>query len=241
LCHLTIGSGLLQQVKDDSGEQIWLVRSDEFTFTASSAVPMTQVSLNGTSLDSQSGALAIRPMRVASITSSAGTVTVSSRDGNPTAWSAPQKLSRAMPQALWGAPVDQPSRIDPNGNLIDDCLVGLQSVSAKSTYTPAHTGQIDVAKAFTDILLYPVGSSTLPHLPISAAAPTVANDAAVTANARSAVINPAISTTGGARSEIVAALATMVDFPAMDEAMTGFDALTNFATDPLIGQLAVAA
>ncbi|MEL7249019.1 MAG: DUF6603 domain-containing protein [Bacteroidota bacterium] len=239
LCHLIVSNGLLKQVKDSSGKQIWLVRADEFQFTASSAVPMTKISLNGTSVNSTGGGLAIRPMHVSSISSSVGTITVTSKDGNPMHWSPPNTLTRAMPQALWGKPIEKPSQIDPNEALINDCLVGLQAVSPQSTFTPHHTGQINVAKAFTYILLYPDGSTILPYLPISAGAPAVANHAKEEANSRSAVINPAIAKTASVRSEIVSSLTTMIDFPTIDEAMNNFNAVSNFATDPLVGQLAV--
>jgi hypothetical protein len=240
LCQLTVSNGLLNQLQDSDGSVRWLVRADEFMFDVTSAVPMTQLSLAGTTLQSQSGALAIRPMGVNAITSSLATVTVTSEDGNPISWKPPQAFTRSLPQALWGAPVDQPSNVDPNGKLIDGCLVGVKALSALATYQPAHTGQIDVAKAFTYFTLYPEGSTALPHLPISATAPAVPNTATVTQDARSAVINPAIAKTATNRTQIVAALTALSGFAAMDETLSGFDAQTNFATDPLIGPLALA-
>jgi len=242
LCNINVNNGLLNQLQDSDGSVRWLVRADEFIFDVTSAVPMTQITLAGTTatLQSQADALAIRPMRVASITSSVATVTVTSADGNPITWNTPQGFTRALPQALWGVPVDKPSNVDPNSKLIDTCLVGFQALSARSTYSPAHTGQIDVASAFTYFQLYPEGSTKLPHLPISAAAPAVPNAAAVTPQARSVVINPAIAKTAANRAQIVSALTAMIAFPAMDETLSGFDAVANFATDPLVGQLAVA-
>lgn len=240
LCHLTVSNGLLNQVQDSDGSVRWLVRADEFFFDVTSAVPMTQLSLAGTTLRSQSGALAIRPMRVSSITSSETTVTVTSADGNPISWNPPQPFTRSLPQALWGAPVDQPSNVDPNGKLIDGCLVGLKALSARATYQPTHTGQIDIVKAFTYFTLYPKGSTALPYLPISAAAPAVPNTATAMPDARNAVINPAIAKTANNRAQIAAALTALTGFAALDETLSGFGAVENFATDPLIGPLALA-
>lgn len=240
LCHLTISNGLLNQVQDSDGSVRWLVRADEFVFDATSAVPMTQLSVAGSTLQSQAGPLAIRPMKVTGIGSSKASLSITSEDGNPITWNTPQPFNRALPQALWGAPVAKPSDVDPNGKLIDGCLVGVQGLSALATYQPAHTGQIDIAKAFTYFTLFPTGSTTLPWLPISAAAPEVPNSAAITANARSAVINPAIDKTASTRTQIVAALDALCGFAVLDESMTGFDAQSNFATDPLIGPLPLA-
>lgn len=240
LCHVTVSSGLLNQLQDSDGSVRWLVRADEFVFDVTSAVPMTELSLTATTLKAQSGALAIRPMQVGAITSSVGTVTVTSADGNPIAWKPPQPYTRALPQALWGAPVDTPSNVDPNGKLIDGCLVGLKAVSALAAYQPFSTGQIDVAKAFTYFTLYPAGSTLLPNLPLAAPAPAVPTTVAATPDARTAVIDPAIATTAGIRSQILAALTAMTGFPALDERMSGFDAVATFATDPLVGPLAVA-
>ena len=237
LCHITASDGLLNQVQDVDGSVRWLVRADEFTFDAASAVPMTEVSLNGAPLKSTAGALAIRPMKIAAIVSSIGTVTLTSDDDNPMIWNGPQALARSMPQALWGAPVEHPSDLDPNQNLIPDCLSGLTGVSAVRAIQPEHTGQIDVAKAFTYFLLYPDGSKTLPHLPISAQASVVPTDAKVVPNARASVINPAIASTATPRTQIASALNAMIGFPQMEEAMAGFDAVSNFETDPLVGKL----
>lgn len=240
LCHLTVSNGLLNQVQDSDGSVRWLVRADEFVFDATSAVPMTHLSVVGTTLQSQAGSLAIRPMRVASISSSVASLNIISEDGNPISWKTPQPFTRALPQALWGVPVERPSNVDPNAKLIDGCLVGVQSLSALSTYQPEHTGQIDIVQAFTYFILYPEGSSTLPWLPISASAATVTNSAAVTQNARSAVINPAIARTTNARTQIVATLNALCGFAVLDETLSGFDAQSNFATDPLIGPLPLA-
>ncbi|MGC5698865.1 hypothetical protein J4P02_01545 [Pseudomonas sp. NFXW11] len=240
LCHLTISNGLLNQVQDSDGSVRWLVRADEFVFDATSAVPITQLSVAGSTLHSQAGALAIRPMRVGSISSSLASLSIVSEDGNPITWNTPQPFNRALPQALWGAPVEQPSKVDPNAKLIDDCLVGVRGLSALATYQPAHTGPIDILKAFTYFTLYPEGSKTLPWLPISASAAVVANSAAIIADARGAVINPAIAKTASARGQIVSALNALCGFALLDEAMSGFDAQSNFASDPLIGPLPLA-
>jgi hypothetical protein len=154
------------------------------------------------------------------------------------AWNAPQAVARSLPQALWGAPAAHPSELDPNQNLIPNCLVGLTGISAAPAAQPEHTGQIDVAKAFTYFLLYPDGGSKLPHLPISAQAPAVPTDVKSVANARASAINPAIASTATQRTQIVSALNVMIGFPAMGEAMAGFDAVSNFETDPLVGKLA---
>jgi hypothetical protein len=238
LCHITASAGLLNQVQDSDGSVRWLVRADEFTFGATSAVPMTEVSLNGATVKSTADALAIRPMKVAAIKSSIGTVSITSQEGNPMAWNAPQAVARSLPQALWGAPAAHPSELDPNQNLIPNCLVGLTGISAAPAAQPEHTGQIDVAKAFTYFLLYPDGGSKLPHLPISAQAPAVPTDVKSVANARASAINPAIASTATQRTQIVSALNVMIGFPAMGEAMAGFDAVSNFETDPLVGKLA---
>lgn len=238
LCHITASDGLLNQVQDADGSVRWLVRADEFTFGATSAVPMTEVSLNGATVKSTAGALAIRPMKVAAILSSIGTVSITSGDGNPMTWKAPQAVARSLPQALWGAPAAHPSALDPNQDLIPDCLIGLTGISAAPAAQPEHTGQIDVAKAFTYFLLYPDGSTKLPHLPISAQASAVPTDAKPVANARASVINAAMASTTTERTQIVSALNAMIGFPEMAEAMTGFDAVANFETDPLVGKLA---
>jgi hypothetical protein len=234
LCHITASGGLLNQVQQDDGSVRWLVRADEFIFDASSAVPMTEVSLNGAKVTSTAGALAIRPMKVAAIQSSVGTITVTSEDDNPMTWNAPQALARSLPQALWGAPAAHPSELDPNQNLISDCLTGLTNISAARTTPPQHTGQIDVAKAFTYFQIYRNGA----HLPVSAQAPAVPTDAKPVANSRASVINSAIASTAAQRAQIVSALNLMIDLPDMDEAMAGFDAVSNFETDPLVGKLA---
>jgi hypothetical protein len=238
LCHITISDGLIDQVTDNDGSVRWLVRADEFTFDAASTVPMTTVSLNGASLASTAGTLAIRPMKVAAIKSSVGTITVTSEDDNPMTWNTPQPLARSLPQALWGAPAGRPDDLDPNQNLIANCLIGVAKATAAPAAEPQHTGQIDVAQAFTYFLLYPDGATTLPHLPISAQAavvPTVANPVT---DSRKAVINPAIATTASQRGQIVTALNAMIAFPQMDETMAQFDAVANFETDPLVGKLA---
>ena len=238
LCHITASGGLLNQVQDGDGSVRWLVRADEFTFDAASAIPMSSVSLDGATLTSTAGALAIRPMKVAAILSSIGTVSITSEDGNPMTWNAPQALVRSLPQALWGAPPEHPSQLDPNQDLIPDCLTGLTGISAAPAAQPEHTGQIDVAKAFTYFPLRPHGSSKLPHLPISAQAPALPTDASPAARARAAVINPAIASTAAQRTQILSALTVMTGFPEMDESMAGFDAVSNFETDPLVGKIA---
>jgi hypothetical protein len=154
------------------------------------------------------------------------------------AWNPPQPLARSMPQGLWGAPVERPDKLDPNQDLIPQCLIGLTTITPARTAEPEHTGQIDVAQAFTYFLLYPDGKKTLPHLPISAQAPAVPTDAKRVANARASVINPAIAATATQRTQIVTALNAMIAFPDMEEAMAGFDAVSNFETDPLVGKLA---
>ena len=238
LCHITISDGLLNQVQDTDGSVRWLVRADELTFDVASAVPMTQINLNGTSLTSSAGALAIRPMKAPAIKSSVGTITIASEDDSPMTWNAPQPLVRSLPQALWGAPVAHPDALDPNQDLIPNCLVGLTRICAAPAAQPNHTGQIEVAQAFTYFLLYPDGATKLPHLPIAAQTPVVTTNATATASSRASVINPAIPTTATQRTQIGSALTAMIGFPSMDEAMTDFDAVSNFETDPLVGKLA---
>lgn len=239
LCQLTVSSGLANQVQDADGSVRWLVRADEFVFDATSAVPMTQLTLDATTLHAQTGTLAIRPMKVGAITSSVATLAVTSADGNPIVWKSPQPYTRALPQALWGAPVDHPAQLDPNGKLIDSCLVGFKSLAAVAAYQPKHTGQIDVAAAFTYVTLMPADGK-LPRLPVSAAAPSIPTHAAVTPDARHGVIDPALAASAATRAQVVAALATLTGFPVLDERLAGFDATANFATDPLVGPLAFA-
>jgi hypothetical protein len=180
-------------------------------------------------------------MKVAAIKSSVGTVSVTSDDGYQMSWNAPQALVRSLPQALWGAPAAHPSDLNPNQDLIQNCLTGLTRISGQRTVQPEHTGQIDVAKAFTYFLLYPDDSKKLPHLPISAQAPAVPTDVKPVANSRKDVINKGIASTAAQRTQIVSALTALIAFPGMDEAMAKFDAVSNFETDPLVGKLKLAA
>lgn len=111
----------------DKQGDTWVVRADEFVFTAESAVPATAIKLNEKALD-LGGApqtIDIRPMNAAQVTSTQAVTVKNLSDPNapPIVW-ASEVQKRNLPESLWGKPLgkDDPP---PTANVIKGLPVGV--------------------------------------------------------------------------------------------------------------------
>lgn len=161
VCKIQINQGLLKQTADGH----WLVRSDEFTFTVESAVPITQLQFNGQTIASSSQPIGIQPMGLSEISSNA-TIQVTAADGtSPVAATLVYAASqRDLPEALWGQPIPSGQTPAPAANLLPKQVVGVNNVSLTALNPTANLIEIDVANG----LGYDCLDSGQNYLPLSA-------------------------------------------------------------------------
>lgn len=238
VCHINVINGLLNTVQDNSGVSRWLIRADELIIGVESSIPTTEIKFDKYSIKSDSQSqLYIRPMQK-TITASTNIITVVSEDGNPIEWKTPDKSNKNLPTAMWGKVVTNPSSIDLNDRIVPDCLVGITNLSAATKSDFGSTGLINISDAFGDVPIYLDGGG-LPSLPLSQSATECANNALVVDQSTSSIINPGIITTASKRQLIADALGRLIAFTVEKENLSAFNAVTNFAGQPLVGSLSV--
>ncbi len=158
IVQLTVVGGLRASNQGDAppGEDDpWLVSTDGFSFTTTSALPLSTAQLTGQdSHDSAHQDLDIRPMacRDARVAQS---VTVAGADGQPPAgieaWSV-EDLTSGVPQALWGAPVSGMALPSAQGQVLPGRLTGLRITVPAPTTVGHETGWlVPEALAYEDM------------------------------------------------------------------------------------------
>jgi len=238
---IVINDGLLSTIQKDSNN-IWIVRANHFTFSAVTAVPATEVDVDGptaTTKHTATGACGadyivyIRPMNE-TLTSSVFDITMTDEHGNT--YDLPGDFDyllscRAVPAAKWGAPL---ANQGPEMNaMLPGRLLGLENITPKpSVLTPAGALalDIDITQSFTYDVLDDPDDPQLPdpyHLPLSVNQAPAGTAPSVEPNAFDEIRQTlADSDVSAARAELLAALQSY-----------GFDPVTNspmttLAADP---------
>ncbi|WP_329577030.1 hypothetical protein OG500_05065 [Kitasatospora sp. NBC_01250] len=141
------GCELPDVTKDESEARIAaelpeLVRIDGFTVSVESALPASQITLNGRLFaGSEDDRIDIRPMRLDDVVCEQVVEILDQRgdryDWKEEGWTITPTVE-GMPQALWGEPLDDPDQALKQPGLVDDCLTGLTIV------VPGPTKQLGV-------------------------------------------------------------------------------------------------
>ena len=181
---ITINSGLLSTFIAQNGTNIWIVRPNNFVFSAQTTIPTTEIDITPTPNEpagTQTAFMAqtvspvgsayyvcIRPMK-ATLSTSVLTIGLQSDEENTVYDLAGDfdfdEALASVPAAKWGKPV--PSGQDPEMNeLLDGRLLGLANITPKApTLTPAGPDalDIDITTAFT---YDTVDEDNTDHLPL---------------------------------------------------------------------------
>lgn len=205
----------------------WIVRADELQLTAASAIPLTSVSFGRpvTLPERAPATIHIRPMSASNVTS-ALTVTVSGAD--LATWPVPSIQTAALPEALWGTPVDDTAAPAPTANLIGDLPAGLVFAPPPAT-AGAAVGPVDPG-----VLLTPLGAGYLPLSPASQADPIaepVADSGSIQLIADGVASGPSVR----AQRELIDVLARYQAAPPTSAPLTrlGHQAGAVFAQPPM--------
>ena len=111
VCRVNISSGLLKKAENKNGQEVWLVRADEFMMTTESVIPIHEISLSfyGDKVAGEKGEsiknpinskLGIRPMGVTNLYYSHHEVKITNLANEIVNWKATAKTN-AVPAALW--------------------------------------------------------------------------------------------------------------------------------------------
>ena len=180
---INITDGLLTTFSS-GGQTVWVVRPNHFMFSATTAIPTTEVDIAAPGgavnkytppIASQPGSnysVSIRPMN-AILSSSVFAITVTDDANNvwDLAANCDFKLScQSVPASKWGQPLAP--KQDPEANaLLPGRLMGIQSATPKApVLTPGgdDTLVVDVASSFTFDTVDAQSGSTPPYLPLVA-------------------------------------------------------------------------
>jgi len=158
---VNINQGLTRQ--DSSGN--WIVRADELVFTTQTAVPASELHISGKTLPLPPGApnkINIRPMKQQGI-SSIHSVTLTSidekKDIDLSTWPTPVAQTSNMPEALWGAPINDNSTPAPAAATIPNLTSGIQFTPPSASAGPT-IGPVD-----PENLIDPLGGGYMPLTP----------------------------------------------------------------------------
>ena len=170
---ISIAEGLLTEMTE-SGDTVWFIRPDEFTWFTKTTIPATVAMLGSTPVTtSNSGQaattqLGVRPMGIETVTDGSHTITVTGPD-DISSFQYDLDLG-SQPIAMWGEPVSLKD-LSPSAKVAEHCIVGVQGLHPKPHPTLVGPPIIDAAKAFTFIILDKGDPYWLPLLP-SYAPPT---------------------------------------------------------------------
>jgi hypothetical protein len=186
LYTITVNSGLLSTFTAQNGTTIWLVRPNNFVFSAQTSIPTTEIDITPTQNEpagtkttftaqtvSPVGAdyyVCVRPMK-ATLSTAVLTIGLQSDDDNSIydlAGDFTFDFALAgVPAAKWGKPIPSGQNPEPN-ELLAGRLLGLANITPKApTLTPAGADalDIDITTAFT---YDTVDEDNTDHLPLVA-------------------------------------------------------------------------
>ena len=212
----------------DSKTGDWIVRADELILSAASAIPMTSITF-GKAVPLPDGAPAtidIRPMSKNQV-DSAVTITVSGAD--LTTWPAPSVQSSALPEALWGAPIEGKAAPAPDANLI-------KSLPTALIFAPPPASAGATAGPFDpDSLISPLEPGSLPLRPASQADP-IAEPVPSAESIQKVAADVASQPSINAQGALVAALARYAAAPPTSAPLTelGKQAGAVFTEPPML-------
>lgn len=226
---LQANTGLVRQ----DGDGVWYVRSDEFSFTSTTAVPATSISFSGQAPPpvaqgatpvTPPASIAIRPMGVASATSDHA-VTLEFVDTKQTigfdTWTQVPQTGN-LPAALWGAPLPPKTTPPPTSDTVAGLPTGVRLIAP-----PATVG--DSPGAITlDELVEPVGGGYAPLTPASQVDPLPVPQPDPTSIATiSATIGSGAAE--AAQQSLLASLAALDATPPTTALLTGLGAIADVA------------
>lgn len=146
-------NAVTQQTIDDQTVSVWIVRPEQFQWTAQTTIPCTEIDLikdadgDKTVITASSDAIGVRPMDT-TLTGSLLTLTLTYLDenevrdlGDQFTWA---ELNSSVPAAKWGQPLPGGQDPDPN-QTVDDQLMGLTAIQAKAaTLSPTGSDALDI-------------------------------------------------------------------------------------------------
>ncbi|WP_328546302.1 DUF6603 domain-containing protein [Streptomyces platensis] len=191
-----------------------LVRIDGFTVSVESALPASKITLNDDLFaGSEDARIDIRPMRLTGVVCEQ-IVEILDQRGEPYDWEEEgwtvTVTTEGMPQALWGAPLDDPDQALKQPGLVDGCLTGLTITVPEPT---KQLGVGDVPSKALDVEGLP--SSRMP-LRDSA----VAGESPVPDEGSVGVITSTLAATAAKRTRLHEALAGLGVAPGSDGPLT---------------------
>lgn len=161
LLSVNINSGLARE----EANGLWVVRADEFVFTTQSAIPASGIQLGSKALPMPAGAPAkidIRPMKLTGVSSTQSVTLLSvddKRDIDLTTWPTPVTQTANLPEALWGAPLNDKSTPAPAATTIRGVPTGIRLAAPSATAGQA-IGPVDPTS-----LINPLGGGYIPLNP----------------------------------------------------------------------------
>ena len=171
--QININDGLLRQEDLGHGKKRWIIRPDEFAFSFESAIPATEICLEGSSGEEKSDipCIGIRPMGIASITSIVGVCIQKEGKDEPLPFDEWDREihTRNLPKAMWGQPGG--SDLEAESPLVEGCPVGVKAIRRKPHKAPSGPPKFESEKAFTYFPIdFPDGGDGHPEYPLSATA-----------------------------------------------------------------------
>ena len=227
-----INQGLSRQDADGA----WIVRGDELVFTTQTAVPASQISLNGaqhspslasaSSADDTPAGINIRPMELSNVQSVHSVTLTNLSDNTPvvlTTWASAAQ-TRNLPEALWGTPL--------NGALPPPSAATVSAqTGVRLTAPPAQVGPSPGPVTLATLDVEPLPGGLMPLIPASQAdpLPAPAPDASII---ETIVTTLASAQAQQAQQALVAALATFQAAPPTQNLLTQLAAQAGTAFSP---------
>lgn len=220
--------------RKDSASGAWIVRGDELVFTTHTAVPASQINLNGSNTspalaaaaDAPPAGINIRPMELSNV-QSVHSITVTNLDDNApvvlTTW-APAAQTRNLPEALWGTPLN--GALPPPSAATVSAQTGVQL-----TAPPAQVGPSPGPATLAALDVEPLPGGPIPLIPASQTdpLPPPAPDASIIQTIGTTL---ASSQAQQAQQALVAALTTFQAAPPTQELLTQLAAQAGVAFSP---------
>ncbi len=223
VCTITVNDGLLQTVTTDAGETVWIVRPNQFAFSALTVIPVTSIEIAQPAGDpviieaadvspvGEAYYVGIRPMKLDQLVS---VVRVTLSDVTGVAYDLYDKFDltpalQRVPAAKWGHPLADGAKPD-YSELLDGRLLGLERISVRAP-APTPSGddllKINVEEAFTYVAVDDNAHYSPDHLPLkpgqAPVGPVPQTDAAALDKLHATLMSDTVSR---ARADVFAAL-----------------------------------
>jgi hypothetical protein len=160
VCQIFSNTGVVSTITESDQTKIWVVNPSDFSFSVSTTIPITAISINAAAVDLAlpSGYfVGARPMGVDTLDT---TLTITVAGDLDADWQGIVD-THDVPEAVWGKSLPPGAPPPAAANLLPDRVVGLNGIMPEP-HTPDGPPTIDMVAAFTDVPVVPVPYPVLP-------------------------------------------------------------------------------